>query len=257
MEVVITAAVVILLIAWFQERSGMRKTFLKKTGRTKALKKLESVTVEDSRVEFYKTLNIVCISLFWLLPEYDQIMTLVIILINIVAFIRHLRYPDRIHVYIDEAGHISALTKMFLMTGINLSFIPLFITSLSVSIRLILLTFGLAFVIFIVYFIRCRNYISPVTRMLPLVVPALIFSFGCIVWINFFYDARSISKVDTVVEQVHIGMRTGGISIPELDAVEGKTYFIADVDDVEKGDKVKIRECIGCLGIKWITVRIE
>lgn len=239
-----------------RDRSGMREAVLEKMGRKRALSKLQKIVIEDRRIELYKTFCYFFLAFFWIFIRNAAFIIPAIILLNILAFVRHLISPDKIHFYGYENRGFPTLFWMFTVSGICLAFPTI---TLPLSQPRVLVLLGIVFgVVFLVYIFRAFPFMEKPVYMLEVVVPIVFFAMGSIYSINAFYGSRQIAKVNTVVSGIHFGSKANdSIQIPEEDAIDGRTNFPGYGVGADVGDAITIYEREGCLGIKWFIVKFK
>lgn len=247
--------IIILCITWVNDRSGIRKKVLEKLNCKKKLGKLRNRAIADPRIELYKTMCYVFIALFWGNLRHIQLIIPLIILVNIMAYIRYLVHPELIKSAEEEKKAFPTLDRMFIVSGINLGL--LIVSKVLMELKVVVLIGGLMLLLFIPYMIRGYLYTKKIIKNIPIIAPIFFFAIGCIYSINSFYGVKYLEKKETVVEDIHIGIRADGFSIPEEDGIDGETSFSRGIIGVEIGDKVEIVEREGCLGIRWFTVYLK
>lgn len=238
---------VILVLAFKYDLSGIKQRI---TGK-KAVDFEERGT--DARVELYKTLSYVLLGGFWLFLRYVQYIIPCIIGLNILAFIHHLRNPEIIRKASLEVKTFPTLNRMFLVCGGALG-VLIVVNTIRMSKKSIIISIGLSVVIYLSYVLFGIKAKAKVSGVLVFIAPVLFFVFGLVLSVNSFYGIRKVQAVETVVEDVRIGMRADAFYIPEEDALDGQRRFNASMLHKKVGDRVRVVEFEGCLGIRWFTV---
>lgn len=207
----------------------------------------------DERIELYKTLSYIFFGLFILFSKYIRITIPCILLCNILAFIRYLRKPDLIRKACLEKKTMPTLARMFLVSGVGMGILIL-VFSVKMTKTAVLLIIEICLVLFGSFFIRGLQGKANIKGLMLFTLPIGFFVVGFTLEINSFYGVTRITTVDTVVADIRTNKRSQSFFIPEEDAIDGVTRFRNIAFREKVGDKVRITEYEGCLGIRWFVV---
>lgn len=207
----------------------------------------------DERIELYKTLSYIFLGLFVLFSKYIQITIPCVLIWNILAFIRYLRKPDLIRKACLEKKTMPTLARMFLVSGVGMGILIL-VFSVKMTKTGVLLIVGVGLVLFVSLLIRGLQGKANIKGLMLFTLPIGFFVVGFTLAINSFYGTKRVTTVDTVVADIRINKRSQSFFIPEGDAIDGKTRFRNIAFKEKVGDKVRITEYEGGLGIRWFVV---
>ena len=224
----------------------------------KALGKKNTISFEnmgtDKVMEFYKTLSYLFLSLFWYLLQYIQFIVPCIIFCNLLAYIHYISKSELIRKASFEVKTCPVLYRMFFVCGMGLGIMTA-IETLIISKQSYAIMIGVGAVLYLTYFVRGMHVKAKLSAQVLSILPIAFFVVGSVFAINSFYGVKVVNRVETVVSDLRIGMRVDAFIIPEEDALDGKTRFAASMLNKKVGDKVKIAELEGCLGIRWFETK--
>ena len=252
-------AIIILFVTWLNDRSGIRMKALKLFNCQKKINKLEYYDVQDQRTELYKTISYILIAIYWGFMECAGYVLPLILIVNLLAYFRQLRYPALIRAASELKKSFPTIARMFIACGASYLCTTIGVTILADEKAVIMIgVFILAF--FLPYLLRGIQENEKIGKRVPFLAAAIFISIGSVLSINYQYGTKPVAKVKTVVEGIHIGMCANDtIRISKEDArkLDGKSSFAADIVGVHIGDPVTIYEFEGCLGIRWFFIDLE